>query len=288
MLRVLAFSREAIGRTRVARRAELNASGVRRTLDRLAEMGLVEAIGSGRGQSVRLRDRHPLAAEIRTLFAAERSVFDRIVEAAREAFDRREFPATAVWIESPEARSPGTVHLGVLGPPNSVGDAADEVRRHFREVEGDLATHFVVHAYTEADRGAIGEEEVRRLRDLTLLYGWLPQEWNVSSGGPVRAHRYLDERARRLAVEIARLLPDDPSIIDRALEWLDERLAAAEGRSQRDLREWRRILEELSIQQVQALLREESERADRLRQSLPFVEVLTPAERREIFESMAA
>jgi DNA-binding IclR family transcriptional regulator len=67
VLRVLAFATEPIGRTRVARRAELNPSGVRRTLDRLAELGIVEAIGSGRGQSVRLRERYRLAGRIRFL-----------------------------------------------------------------------------------------------------------------------------------------------------------------------------------------------------------------------------
>jgi len=287
ILRVLAFATEPMGRTRVARRAELNPSGVRRALDQLAELGLVEAIGSGRNLSVRLRERHPLAGEIRYLFGSEKGLFDRIVRAAREAFAQRDFPATAVWIENPESQVPGTVHIGVLGSPDVVDEAATDVRTHFEEVGRELATHFVIHPYTDADLVALGDGEGERLRDLTLLHGWLPQEWHVSSGGPVRSHHYLEERARMLSTRIAELLPNDPSIVDRTATWLDGRLQVADGREREDLKEWRRILGELSIQQIQAFLREKSERADRLRQSLPFVEVLTPAERREILQSAA-
>lgn len=285
VLRVLAFAQEPIGRTTVARRAELNASGVRRTLDRLSELGLVEAIGSGRNQSVRLRDRHPLASAIRSLFKAEHRAFQRFVAAIRKAFDRDEFPARAVWIENPEARTPGTVHIGVLSEPEGVDEARNTVQDHLEEVEQDLATHFVVHAYTDADRFAIGDEEAERLRGLTLLYGWLPHEWRESAGGPVRSHRHLDERARRLAAEISKRLPNDPSLIGRSKSWIDDRLKVAGRREAPVLKEWRRILDDLSLQQVQALLREESERADRLRQSLPFAEVLTPAERQHLLEN---
>lgn len=284
VLRVLASAREPIGRTRVARRAQLNASGVRRTLDELAEIGLVEAIGSGRGLSVRLRDRHPLASEIRFLFESERQVFDRLVTSMTEVLDHPGFPGRAVWIESADAREPGTVHVGVLGSPGEVANAAELVRGGLQDVEQRLAMHFVVHTYTGADLVALSDGDAERLREVTLLHGWLPGEWQEAGGGPVRTHRYLDERARRLAHEIARNLPSDPSIVERTLEWLERRIDRSSRREASDLREWRRILDDLSLQQVQSFLREDSERADRLRQSLPFVEVLGPGERREIFE----
>lgn len=284
VLRVLAFAEEPIGRTRVARRAALNPSGVRRTLDQLADLGLVEAIGSGRNLSVRLRDNHPLARPIRSLFREENRVFRQFVDAAREAFERPDFPARAVWVENPEARTAGTVHVGVLGSPGRVQEARESVQQTLEDIERELSTHFVVHAYTNADRVALTEDETQRLDDVTLLYGWLPQEWKASAGGPVHSHRQLDVRARRLAEEIAELLPNDPSIIDRATDWIHDRLEMTDEREAQDLREWQRILKELSLQQIQAFLREESERADRLRQSLPFTEVLTPEERKELLD----
>lgn len=284
VLRVLAFADEPIGRTTVARRARLNPSGVRRTLDQLADLGLVEGLGSGRNLSVRIRERHPLAQPIRTLFREERRVFEAFRSAAERAFHRSDFAATAVWIENPEARSPGTVHLGVLAPPDRVDEARDVVRNHLEEIGQELAIHFVVHGYSDADRAALTDQESERLRQLTLLYGWLPREWRDATGGPVRSHRHLDERGRRLAEAVADQLPRDPSIIDRTLEWIDERLENADGRAAHDLQEWRQVLSDLSIQQIQSLLREESDRADRLRQSLPFVEVLAPEERTRLLE----
>ena len=117
VLRVLARSRAPIARAQVARRAELNPSGVRRILDRLGELGLVDAVGSGRNQVVSLRDRHPLAAELRQLFQTEHDQFEHTVDGARRLLTRNPPPATAVWIESPSVRTPGTVDIGVLAEP---------------------------------------------------------------------------------------------------------------------------------------------------------------------------
>lgn len=284
VLRVLAFAEEPIARTTVARRADLNPSGVRRNLDRLADLGIVEAIGSGRNQSVRMRDAHPLSDAIRSLFRSERKTYERFLEAVRGAFRRPDFPARSVWLESLDARSPGTVHVGVLASPAGADEAVTAVRSALDDLAQHLATHFVVHGYTDADRLALTDEEQERLESVTLLFGWLPQEWRRQEGGPVESHRLLDERARRLADRIAELLPNDPSLMRRTIDWIDGRLEEASQQEAHDLREWRRVLGELSIQQVQALLREDSERAARLRQSLPFVRTLTPSERRKVLE----
>ncbi|MDX1579777.1 MAG: helix-turn-helix domain-containing protein [Gemmatimonadota bacterium] len=284
VLRVLASTDEPIGRTRVARRAELNPSGVRRTLDRLGELGIVEGFGSGRNRSVRLRDRHPLASAIRSLFAAERDVYELFVDVARTAFRRQDISARAIWLENPDDRSPGLIPIGILASPEAVDEAREAVLSELEEIEEELAVHFVAHTYTAADRLALDGEEAEQLREVILLHGWLPQEWTSSAGGPIESHRQLDARARGLAEGIAALLPNDPSIVDRAREWIDRRLEEAGSGESRNLREWRRMLEKLSLQQIQAFLREESERADRLRQSMPFVEVLTPTERKRLLE----
>jgi len=253
----------------------------------LAEIGLVEALGSGRNQTVRLRNRHPLARAIRALFEEERRTYERFLDATRAAFEQEGFPARAVWVESPAARSPGIVHIGVLASPDTVAEAIEAVEEGVHGIEEDLATHFAVHAYTDADALALADEEMDRLEDVTLLYGWLPQEWLQRSGGPVASHRYLDERARVLATAVADLLPNDPSILDRTLRWIERRLEADEGRHARDLEEWKHMLNRLSVQQIQTFLREDSERADRLRQSLPFVEVLSAPERKRLLEAVS-
>lgn len=283
VLRVLAEARQPMGRTRVARRALLNASGVRRTLDGLAEAGIVEIIGSGRNRSVRLRQRHPLAGPLRSLFQAEQKSFERIVDAAREALAEEELPVTAVWIESPSVRSPGIVDIGVLAVPSVLETAVASVDRYFQMLEEEQALHFVVHGYTDADRSAPGDQR-ERLERITLLYGWVPFEWRAEEGGPIATHRQADQVALRVAEAISEMLPTDPSLVDRALEWIDGRLATASEREAHELREWRRILSRLSVPQIQAFLTEESEHADRARQSLPFVGALSRTERAELLK----
>ena len=71
-----------------------------------------------------------------------------------------------------------------------------------------------------------------------------------------------------------------------AVEWIDQRDRSAPDPSKRALAEWRSVLTSLSSRQVEALLLEESERADRLRQSLPFVDVLTPEDRAAVFREV--
>jgi len=282
ILRVLSSSSESIGRTAVARRAQLNPSGVRRSLDRLAKFGIVEIISSGRNMAVRLRDKHPLAEPLRSLFHAEQAAFDSIVGFARNAFSQQSLIADAIWLENPSSRSPGTVDVGVLASSESIDEAVRIIEEHFKSLEKGLAINFVVHGYTEADLLIEAVEQAARLENITLLAGWIPFLWRTEGGGPIQSHRDVDRQARAFAKKIAGYLTNDPSIIERALRWIDERLESADDRLVHALDEWRRILTELSIRQIQSLLREDSERADRLRQSLPFIEVLTEPERREL------
>ena len=265
----------------MARRAELNPSGVRRTLRHLAETGIVEVLGSGRNQAVRFREQHPLAAPLRLLFGAERHLFDRTVGQARSQLAGLELPVTAVWLESPETRSPGTVEVGVLASPEGLEESVAAIQQHLEEAEETLQMHFVVHGYTDADRFAAGDQ-LSRLRNVTLLYGWIPVDWRGDEGGPIVRHDALDRRGRRLAEAVAKLLPNDPSLVERAREWIDRRIESADARAQHELREWHRILSSLTVSQIQAFLVEDTERAERLRQSLPFLEVLSSAERAEL------
>ncbi len=274
ILRVLTGTDEAIGRTRIAQLAQLNPAGVRRSLDRLAVLGLVEITGSGRNLVVRLRDRHPLVEALRALFQCERRIFDEIRQMARSIAADPSFPAWAVWVEDPDAPSPGTLDIGVLGSANGIDDAVRSVEDRYHELEPSLAVHFVVHGYTDADLPAGNREQTERLERVTLLAGWIPLSWRRESGGPILSHRDLDERALDLGGRIADLLPNDRSILERALKWIEERLRSTAYPQLSELDEWRRILKELSVRQIQALLREESERATRLRQSFPFFEVL--------------
>lgn len=282
VLRVLSTTTEPLARTVVAQRAELHPTGVRRILDALAESGLVDVVGSGRNQSVRLREEHPMTAPLRHLYREEREVFERVSAAVRNAVATLSKPIDAVWLENPDARSSGIVDLGVLAPSDVVDQAARDLAYQLSPLAENLALHFVSHGYTEADAGLLPEEEQERLQNVTLLYGWIPLQWRKEGGGPIRSHRELDDRARRIATAVAERLPNDPSIVERAVGWIDDRLESASDREAPALKEWRDLLTRLSVPQIQKLLKEDTERARELRQSLPFAEALPNHERRSL------
>jgi hypothetical protein len=277
VLRVLAARRAGLGRAAVAREARLNPRGVRPILDRLALAGIVNVQQSGRSGIVALRETHPLTPVIRRLFQEERAVFDRVVTTVRDAAGESTPDVHAVWVMA--GTSTGTVEVGVLASSSQVDRAVHVLENLLRKNEQDLAVHFVVRAYTEAERALVEERET----PVNLVWGWLPFAWLEGGGGPLRSHGDLDERARRLGERIAKRLAEDPAIIDRAVEWIDQRGQQVPDPSQRELEEWRSVLTNLSPRQVEALLLEKSERADRLRQSLPFVDVLTPEDRAAVF-----
>jgi hypothetical protein len=280
VLRVLSLTREPMDRKAVALRAELHPTGVRRILDSLAESGLLAIVGAGRGQAVLLRDEHPMAMSIRQLFREEREAFERLLAAVRNAIAAMSKPVEAVWLESPEQRTPGIVDLGILAPPETVDAVADELEERLSPLGESLAVHFSAHGYTILDPEMLHEDQRERLQDVTLLYGWIPLRWRREGGGPIRSHSELDERARRLASAIANRLPSDPTIVQRSIEWIDERVTEAGGRHLPALEQWRKILTRLSTSQIQKILVDDSERARELRQSLPFAEVLSSKERR--------
>jgi uncharacterized protein (DUF433 family) len=115
------------------------------------------------------------------------------------------------------------------------------------------------------------------------------RSWTTVEMGPrarERSHAWLDDRSRALHTRIAEKLRENPALIAIALE----NIARWEERSGPDkaLDEWRRILTSKPLSDVTALLMEDSENADRLRQSTPFAGVLTEEERAAIFRAYEA
>jgi hypothetical protein len=101
-----------------------------------------------------------------------------------------------------------------------------------------------------------------------------------------RSHEWLDDRSRALHVRVGEKLRDDPSLVRKALGNI-ERWERNSG-PDRAWNEWREILTSKSIPEIIALLKEESENGDRLRQSSPFAGALTEEERMAIFREYAA
>ena len=94
-------------------------------------------------------------------------------------------------------------------------------------------------------------------------------------------HALLD--ARRLAThrEIAKRIDADPALLGKALGNI-ERWSRQMGRTPPALAEWQGLLRTLPWERIRPLLVQDDEESRRLRQSSPFVGILTQRERMEI------
>ena len=94
-------------------------------------------------------------------------------------------------------------------------------------------------------------------------------------------HALLD--ARRLAThrEIAKRINADPTLLGKALGNI-ERWSRQMGRTPPALAEWQGLLRTLPWERIRPYLVQDDEESRRLRQSSPFVGILTQRERMEI------
>ncbi len=93
-------------------------------------------------------------------------------------------------------------------------------------------------------------------------------------------HQVIDERSRRLAVEVAAKLRVDPALLAIGRRNIERWRLSCSASTLPGLLEWERLIGE-GLDAVCAALVEEGERGQRRRGYQPFAGVLTPAERTE-------
>jgi hypothetical protein len=133
-----------------------------------------------------------------------------------------------------------------------------------------------------------GAERMRLMRARRRAAGYeTVSQWKESRGGRTSvwsSHRVLDARSLVMHTVAAAKIARDPSLIGRAKRNLDRWKLEFEDEAPAWWREWNNILKK-PWQEVVFLMTELSEKAVRLRQSSPFAGVLTPKERRRIYEA---
>ena len=131
---------------------------------------------------------------------------------------------------------------------------------------------------------------MRRMRERRKAAGFKLQSRWVHGGpstAPYSDHRRLDLRSLAMHTLIARKLARDPGLLAVAREnlrrwgerWSDDRPAWLE--------EWQAIVKR-PWREVAAFITELGPHATRLRQSSPFAGVLTPQERKRIYDAFRA
>lgn len=139
----------------VADRAATTIQTVRRTLDRLAALGVVEAIGQGRYPSYRPDPAHPLAPALQALFDAEAARAEIVFAAIRDTALGLSPAPEAVWVYGSVARGDDVagsdLDVAVVAPEPVLQAGVDRLRQALSGVESTQAVSISVVGVSTED-----------------------------------------------------------------------------------------------------------------------------------------
>lgn len=292
LIRTLSLSSTPLTAGELARRADLGRTSIYPALRELELIGIVEFVGAGAQRQIQVRERHPLARGLKDLFRAEARRFDELTTALRELFVDAPARALSAWLEDLAAAPRGmdAVRLYFVAIPEDKDTLSDYLSDRLPAIERAQDVHVVVTGLTRGELERLSRSQESALDNPTLLEGVPPAGLLRSNTDAVartapRSHDEHDARARRLALAIAVKMKRDPGLIVLAQHRLERRSQRASPRERRELKEWLRVLSTMSPARLRAFFVEDSERATRLRQSLPALNLLSAAERQAVLRS---
>ena len=294
ILRVLSQTRQPLSAADLARRTTLNPTGVRNTLQDLIREGILVQVGGGSRRLVHLRPDHPLAPALRRLFAAEAGRIDTLRKGIGKAAAELATPPRSVWLQGSIAegtdKGDDTLIVGVLASAVDLESTVEALRERIADLEKQQDVTIEVRSFSTADLSTLSAEAKNEITSAMPLWGPHPEAFiHDHARRPRRAsketHAQLDARGLALAHGILRKLRADPSLIERTRRRLSARMRTASPGERKELEEWNRLLQSGSERRLRQVLADPGQRATRLRQTMPFLDVLTPEERDDVLES---
>ena len=272
ILRVLEQTRESMAVRELARRAGEHLRAAQLAVGRLVEAGVVKRAGTGLQQQVRLNEQNPLTPALAHLFEAERTRFERLLNRLRSLAKEHAKSATAVWLREGVAEDGAAIEFGLLAPSDKIDVLTDTVREAVSRVMSDEDVSIDVRGWTQPDLDAIEGRTRSESGNLVMLQGTLPgSPKGVAVGTKRRSHAAVDESLRDRATRVAAALERKPELVRRARDEVGKRLLTASPPEAKTLREWRQVLDGMSVPRLRRWLLGRTERATRLRQSMPLV-----------------
>lgn len=290
LLRILALHTGPFTAGELAKRAMLTRTSVYPALRVLEGEGIVEFIGVGSQKLVQLRERHPLSQPIRELFGAERERFTNLLGALRRLPAARRPGVVSMWIvEAPPGSESGVLTLHVVARAEDLDHVVTALNTEVGEVERTFDVAVAVRGLGRSEVESVMPASSITQDAVHLVAGIPPASLLKGNRRTPRTrlstHQEHDARARRLAVAIAAKLKADPGLAAIAADRVRRRAKEASAGERQELAEWARLLSTLSPARLRAFLVEDSERATRLRQSLPALQLLSATEREAVLRS---
>ena len=291
VLRELVKSTHPLSHSELLERTDLSRQGVYDITKRLVETGVVTYTGSGRQQLVELRRKYPLYRNLVNLFNMETQRYEELVETLRSIVQSLEKQPESAWIFGQTARGEDEygdpVQVALLGKLKTVDSSTAEFREKLIEdrVESNFDVTIDIRGVTVADL----ETKPSLTEDgMIHLWGVDPVKYlnsEIDEHDSVKSHKDLDERSLEESKIWTELLKSNPEIIPRTISSIDNKIDETSTGEKLELLEWKNLLENSSFQRLKKFMESDSERAFRLRQSLPFWQVLTENEKNK-FEQL--
>lgn len=292
VLRTLAATPAAIPISTLAREAGVNLRGLRAVLRLLERYGAVE-IGAGHGARVSLRPTWVLTSAVRGLFHAEATRWREALAAITALLDSLEPRVRGAWLAGPHAAATdGPLEPLVIVLWTTPAVLASQVAAVAAGLATLTATYDLpapeVIGRTDPELHAPAADDPAVSGPVLLLTGVLPPALRTVTGRPAASHADRETQAWQRAGAVATLLLREPTLLPRTTALLEQRVATAPVRQRALWQEWLTLVRTQPRARLAALLTRRDARMTRLRQSLPFLEVLTPTERHEVERVVSA
>ena len=216
------------------------------------------------------------------LFQAEKDQYEALLSAIKTRIGNLAPPPNSAWIQAFPEELGDPLALGVLHDARNLTNWIRQLRMQLDQVEQSFDLTIEVNGYTKADLPGFKADEV------FTLYGAPPFPDRSVREMFTRSltHEDMDRHSLELSRRLAEAVEHDTSLVRRAKEHVDHLLQKDQGPATRDITEWRDILESYSIRRLSQFLTSSSDRANRLRQSNPFLAILSSDERARLLSGL--
>ena len=275
LMRVLLYDIEGpVSVTDAAKMTGLSQAGARKALSTLDDLSVAKRIGTGRALKYGQDDSCPYLNLIWRLFEMEHKQYTELINLLRNAVSMPE--VLTAWIPSMPVQLEKPLQLNVIAEVKSFKWITRELRTRLINIEKQYNRLIELSVYSRADNQSIPN-------NANILWGMNYKEINKLPNRKVTPDE-SKMRSLKVAEYVSDLIKKNPSLINRALHYLKWLLSEDQGMANRDIAEWRQLLETYSKDQVRKLLVSDSSRSERLRRSMPFLAVLDQEERNQLFK----
>lgn len=283
LLRVFANETdEPLTASDIAAHARLTTRGTRKALKRLLQSGFVLRVGGGRRHQYELNRSDKLIKALLKLFQTEKNRYEALLNSIKKELEKPVPYPRSAWIQELPNEYGDPLVIGVLHETKRLANYIHRLRTQLNRVEQNFDLTIELYGYTKADVPKLNADEV------TLLFGIMPfpDKYIIEMHTKPSTHKEKDLHMLELSHKLAEAIENDTSLVRRAKELVQRMLKKDHGSANKDIAEWRDILESYSIRRLSRFLTSTSERANRLRQSNPLFAILSPDERNQLLNGL--